>query len=1044
MEQPSLPERDKVNVFISSTYAELIPFRLAAFDAVWRSDSKPVAMERMMVALPVNKYESSHELLKQSQVYVGIFSQRYGEVTAQEFAWAEKENLPILIFWSTHQLNDLDVETDPERAAALAALKQRLYKDYVVGEFTTLEELGEKVYRSLVLLRDSGRVEIPVLGTRTDDKANIPTPPLPYVAHAYILGEGGFVGRREELDRLDAWVVDRQHPLLLVDAIGGAGKSALAWEWTRSRARGMLPNADGVMWWSFYEGGATMASFLAHAVAYLCSLPLDDCKKMPRADLEERLLDRLRAKPALLVLDGVERLLVAYARLNAAQLSEAEVEKDKSPTRCVDPRDGALLRQLAQCAGSKLLLTTRLIPDDLLDRDGQLITGVRVRELPGLSAADALELFEQAGVHGTAAVMRNFLARFGDHALLVKVLAGRIAQYRPAPGKFNAWYEAEGKDLKLDQGDLVARQNSILAAGLADLDPRVFELLCRLAAFRYPVEYAAVVAINPFAPPSSIGSKNTPPSEEVRAESLGRLHAALAELEARGLVKWERQHNRYDLHPVVRAYAYARLSDKTQVYGSIRDYFERQPAENVNQAQEVGDLRRTLEIYHALLGASQFQAAINLYYARLGKVLLLQMGAYQTMIELLSPLFRAGFDAPPALSRVDYQTYAANALAQAFQFLSDLDPARTLYALNIPFFLGERDAENSATGLKNLGIVLQEIGTLAQAERAFQLSLSLSEAVGDHVRTRSVQQSLLGVAALRGAWAEGEATLAAVQASLDDDFKGWPWMRLFAAQLRFGEGQDPSRLLAHALTSAQEQRFPRAERDIQQLTGEVALARGDLAGAEVAWLAAHSIAQRQGIPLGPYLADLARLRARQWQAGLGDADRARELIAEALRAGGVGPIDLAAAEVYQILGDTELAKQYIEPAYRRSWADGPPYAFFFELGRVRAVLKALGMPEPTLPPYDPARIPPLPHETEIRAFIAELEAKNAKPDEGQSYPELAAVPAKPASAEPASAPSAATTSTDQTRREPATVPAHPDMPSTSRQSFWQRLFGRRG
>jgi hypothetical protein len=131
----------------------------------------------------------------------------------------------------------------------------------------------------------------------------------------------------------------------------------------------------------------------------------------------------------------------------------------------------------------------------------------------------------------------------------------------------------------------------------------------------------------------------------------------------------------------------------------------------------------------------------------------------------------------------------------------------------------------------------------------------------------------------------------------------------------------------------------------------------------------------RALPEGPILADLARLRAQQWRVGQGDAARARELLEEALRAKGVGPIELAAAEACQILGDREAAGRFIEPAYQRAWADGPPYAYFFELERARAVLAALGLPEPARPSFDPTHVLPLPDEAGIYAFLADLEAK---------------------------------------------------------------------
>ncbi len=201
----------------------------------------------------------------------------------------------------------------------------------------------------------------------------------------------------------------------------------------------------------------------------------------------------------------------------------------------------------------------------------------------------------------------------------------------------------------------------------------------------------------------------------------------------------------------------------------------------------------------------------------------------------------------------------------------------------------------------------------------------------------------------------------------------WGFPFIYLAQIQWDQGQDPLPFVAKALNdsnySPYEYNYAFVVLDIQRVRGEIALAQGDLITAEDAWLLAFQAAEREGVPLGPYLADLARLRVRQ-----GNADLARELLAQALDL--QGPVDLAAAEVFLALGDIDSAHKHVLPAYRRAWADGPPYVFYFELKRARKVLTALNMPEPQLPPFDPSQIEPLPYEAEIRAFLAEQEDKD--------------------------------------------------------------------
>src|SRR5262249_11980698 len=122
---------------------------------------------------------------------------------------------------------------------------------------------------------------------------------------------------------------------------------------------------------------------------------------------------------------------------------------------------------------------------------------------------------------------------------------------------------------------------------------------------------------------------------------------------------------------------------------------------------------------------------------------------------------------------------------------------------------------------------------------------------------------LVRLASHTGTWAQGKTAYAALQASPDDFVKTQAFAFIHIARLRWGQGQDPTPLVNEALRRAREERVLYLEREAQQLAGEAALARGDRAAAQAAWQEAYAIAQRQGLPLGPYLADLARLQAAQ-------------------------------------------------------------------------------------------------------------------------------------------------------------------------------------
>lgn len=84
-----------------------------------------------------------------------------------------------------------------------------------------------------------------------------------------------------------------------------------------------------------------------------------------------------------------------------------------------------------------------------------------------------------------------------------------------------------------------------------------------------------------------------------------------------------------------------------------------------------------------------------------------------------------------------------------------------------------------------------------------------------------------------------------------------------------------------------------------------------------------------------------------------------------------GPYPLFHADALNVLaqierdaGNTQAAIAAATEAYKKAWCDGPPYAYHWGLEAARVHLRALGAPEPELPPFDPSQHEPMP-EVEI-------------------------------------------------------------------------------
>src|SRR5919202_1501412 len=137
------------------------------------------------------------------------------------------------------------------------------------------------------------------MDTRTDRRAsNLPLP------------LGGFIGRARELGTLRGVLPGAR--LLTLTGPGGVGKTRLALELARASA-----TTSGTVWsWSTW--GLTDAKLVSEMVASALGVA-----QQARRPVATALLDFLRERELLLVLDNCEHLVQACAELAAALLSAA-------------------------------------------------------------------------------------------------------------------------------------------------------------------------------------------------------------------------------------------------------------------------------------------------------------------------------------------------------------------------------------------------------------------------------------------------------------------------------------------------------------------------------------------------------------------------------------------------------------------------------------------------------------------------------------------------------------------------------------------------
>lgn len=150
----------KYQVFISSTYTDLVEARAKVRDAILAMYHFPVGME-MFGAANEEQWQIISETIDSSDYYVLIIGQRYGSVipeghegagisyTEKEFRYALAKGIPVLAF-----ILDDNVPVKPEfyekdNPTKLDAFKKAVKTNRLVEWWKTSDELAQKVTTAL-------------------------------------------------------------------------------------------------------------------------------------------------------------------------------------------------------------------------------------------------------------------------------------------------------------------------------------------------------------------------------------------------------------------------------------------------------------------------------------------------------------------------------------------------------------------------------------------------------------------------------------------------------------------------------------------------------------------------------------------------------------------------------------------------------------------------------------------------------------------------------------------------------------------------------
>jgi hypothetical protein len=695
-------------VMISSTALDLPDHREQVRLACIRAGFEPRDMMEHLTARNADAIAVSLQMVGAADVYVGIFANRYGyvpdghdiSITEMEYNRAVELEKPRLIFFihESHSITVKDVETGPG-ATKLQALKDKIGKARVAAFFKSSSDLRAHVVEALTALREELDAKEPGDAVASAVKklhriTSIPAPPGPYIAHPYTLLQlRDLVGRQAELNALTDWVAKPGSEafgarVFCFVAIGGMGKSALTWKWFNQIAPNEMKPLAGRLWWSFYESDATFENFLNRALCYVSGQSEVEVRSLPWQEREAQLLRHLDEKPYLFVLDGLERILLAYHRMDASYLADDDYDQQTANVvagaiglpasaaqsfvgqhrlrQTTDPRAGAFLQKLAQVRSSRILITTRLYPWALQLPNGYPRPGCLAVFLRGLSDDDALTLWRASNVKGSRAELAPIFQSVAGHPLLVQALASEIANYKKSPGDFVRW-RADHPEFDPTSLPLVQSRSHILAFALEGLQAEVREVLHTLVGFRMPASYATLEAL-------LVGKKKacgTPKD----------LDRALTELEDRGLVGWDREANRYDAHPIVRGVVWQLTDAKDQraIYTALEAHFEPMAVPEVRHIETLADLTPAIERYHTLIELGRYDDAFTLFADQLEDATCFRLAAHRESTAWLERLLPEGVEGVPPLVGRDQQSLFLNSLAIRYGLLGQPRRAASLF-----------------------------------------------------------------------------------------------------------------------------------------------------------------------------------------------------------------------------------------------------------------------------------------------------------------------------------------------------------------------------
>lgn len=152
-------QEKKYQVFISSTYSDLVEERKKILDVLFMADCIPAGMEAF-VAVDTEQFEVIKKVIDLCDYYVLIIGKRYGSIhpetglsyTEMEYDYAIEHNIPVLVFAidESVELDQSKMETDREKIMKLKSFRTKAMTNRLASIWKTTDDLTGKLAVSIM------------------------------------------------------------------------------------------------------------------------------------------------------------------------------------------------------------------------------------------------------------------------------------------------------------------------------------------------------------------------------------------------------------------------------------------------------------------------------------------------------------------------------------------------------------------------------------------------------------------------------------------------------------------------------------------------------------------------------------------------------------------------------------------------------------------------------------------------------------------------------------------------------------------------------